>query len=228
MKGNKDLQDIADRSLDSLRDNEFKQRLIAEQKAINNSIKDDAVVKRSKTIRLKAALTFSVCLILALGVLMTTLLLNINKADPPRHYALDDVYIENVQLDEVYNAVKIDFPFEKVTRAAVAKDKKTDDILFYRVDVEDEENFISCKIQFITNKYFTPSETDTDTLINVNGMEIKLSSKVDFLQSDGIYIFDIYAETKIDDVRIVINNYQKMAVEEDSGFEEFVREFFVK
>ncbi len=106
--------------------------------------------------------------------------------------------------------------------SVVAKDKKTNDILYYAIEVEDEDNFMPCNVKFIVSPHFQPIKSETDRIVKIKGLEVKMIQKTIFIQEEAVYSHDIYGEMMIDDIKIIVDRYEKLSENEESDFENFI------
>ncbi len=225
MKKNKQLLDIANKSIDRLNDEDFKDKLLSDDFAKQNKQRNERT-KFSRKLTIKALASFMTCIVIVLTVLLCTMFIKPTEQDSKHYYAYEDIYTQNISVEDVDEAIKFKISYDNVVKSIIAKDKKSDDILYYVLEIEDEENFMSCSVRLIVNSYFQPIKKETDQVVFIDGLEVKIYKKTNFMQDECVYSHEAYAEIKIGDTRVIIDNYEKLSEFEDNDFEDFIEKLF--
>lgn len=224
MKRDKNLQNIADDSMERLRDGELHDRLMAEYDACDARKYNAA--KKKKLAALCSAI--SIVAILAILIPCTVWLFNGKDKKNDVYYGYNDEIGAVASLDDV-NAALTGFSIapDYVTYVSLTKDSKSGDDLYYVVEMQGD-GFATCRIDLVVNPRYDYVELTTEESFEALGLQIDCRRVSVFEEEYGVYTHTVYAETVIGDVRVYFNVYDTFSEDEDDGFEVFLQSVLIR
>lgn len=227
MKRDKKLQMLVEKDLKQLQNNNLEQQILEEHKiavASNNY----AESKKSKllTNKLKFAISSVACALVIIVISISLVLIHFsspNEQIEEKHYAYEDIISQPISSEEINNELQIiSLNSKYIVNAFRAVDSVSGDLLFYSVEWENEEAFISCRIDFVVNSDFKYISKETTSATNISGIEYKVYGRMQHLEEDGIFIHTIYAQSNISNIKIYINEYEEWTISENNNFHNFI------
>lgn len=226
MKRNKDIEKIADKSIENLLSDDFHAKLMNEYDKKSGK-SGDAL----KKVRLKVLFS-SLCIVVILAVIIPCgiWLWNTHGSDDTvseKYYSCDDELSVDAGLDDV-NAVLDGYSIKPdyVTAITFVKDSVSGDGLYYIVEMQN--GFTTCRIDLVVNPYYGYIEKVTDETVRAGDLEIDCRRITNYEEEYAIYTHTVYGETVIGNTRVYFNVYDTFTDGEDDGFEEFVQDIFMK
>lgn len=220
MKKDKELKKIAEKSLSEYENKEF-EIFLSQQAEVLRSGKNEAVVRRSFSLRYIAYLCAVMCLVLGLG-LGIGFAINNNGVDPLNFFGESERVVVDIQLNEINEyTTYIDFVSGSNTKKTI--DSITNEVYNYQVSYDDTNflfdfNFeIFTKSEYVEEKY----QVDYNKTLLIDELNVSLSENFDLI--NGIYFFNGVAKIETDK-EIVCVKYSYMSIDENSKFEEYLRE----
>ncbi|MDE5618553.1 MAG: hypothetical protein K2I79_03615 [Clostridia bacterium] len=228
MKRDKKVLDITQDSLNTLKDEDFKRKLLLEQEALI----DERALKKAKGRRFNFAFNFKAlastitCLAL-ISVIICVGLFVPNKNEQPidkdnNYFDEEKLYeaIEIKELENIFNNHTLSL--DNISAPQVAKQKSTQKVLYYTFDYAND--FVTCSVMVVIEERYEVEERETNDTVIIDNISLGILSNYNI--EDGIYIHNVYGKAVIDGVRVYFNEFSSMSLSEDSGFEQFVAELF--
>lgn len=226
MKRDKNLEKIADKSIENMLSDDFHAKLMNEYD--NKPVKSGDALKKVRLI----AMFSSLCIVVILAVIIPCCiwLWNAQGDDdtvPEKYYSCDDELSVDAVLDDVNAAlagyrIKPDY----VTSITFVKDSVSGDGLYYIVEMQD--GFTTCRIDFVINPNYRYIEETTVETVSAGDLEIDCRKKTNYEEEYAIYTHTVYGETVIGNTRVYFKVYDTFTEGIDDGFEEFVQNIFIK
>lgn len=213
----KKLQKIADKSMESANNIEFKQK-------IENMLEEKNEKKACASKKLIWALS-SVATILVIICLVMAVVLPANKqATETPHYAFEFEKTEEVFVEELNNNLKGFFVNNNIENTYITRiyDDKSKDTLMFVYVYDNLDAFNSINMHIVTNPYYTDrvyANKIFDKSIDYYGNLLEYKEKVE--EIDGIFEYNIEGKLFIKQITIYFK-YQNFAFEEDSGMLEML------
>ncbi len=234
MKKNKDLQKIADESLNEFRNENFKEELFAKRAELYREKSSVQRSAKNKNAALRWAFSAVGTLAIILAVIVPCVLFlspspgDTNTPAPP-HYGWDDELNTASAIDDV-NSVLSGYLLddEYVQAVSLVVDGKTGDELYYDISWENFEELKGCRIIVIINPYYEPFEKSTNSEMTVAELNIKYSMETEYDAEYGVYAFEGWGETEIGGLRVLFRSYSYLSETNDNGFEDFIESVFLK
>lgn len=226
MKRDKNIENIANRNLEGLQNNEFHEKLMSA--CDKRSEKDNIVAKKNKLKALYSAISIVVILAVLIPCGIYLRGKDCVKDDSSENkYCYDDELAVSADLDDV-NAVLSGYLIKPdcITNISLVKDSKSGDELYFIVEMQDK-GFTTCRIDLVVNSDYDYIEKVTDEKVESNGLDIDCRRITNFEAEYGVYTHTVYGETQIGDVKVYFNVYDTFTEGEDDGFVEFVETIFI-
>ena len=227
MKRDKKILDITQDSLNTLKDEDFKRKLLLEQEALI----EERALKKAKSRRFNFAFNFkalaSAITCLALISVIICVGIFVPKTDKPvdddKNYYDEEKLYEDVDVEELGNLFDgYTLCLDNIYYSKVAKLKATQKVLYYTFDYISD--FVSCSIMVVIEEQYEVEEIKTNDVVNIDNIKIDISARYSI--EEGIYLHNVYGKTVVEGVRVYFNEFSSMSLSEDSGFEQFVAELF--
>lgn len=224
---NKDIESIADKSIEHLQNNDFHEKLMSAYDKKSGNIN-----KVGKKFKLKAVCS-AICIVVILAIIIPCGIIFSNKEgienDPIENkYCYEDELAISADLNEV-NSVLLGYRIKPdyITNISLVKDSKSGDELYYIIEMQDE-GFTTCRIDLVVNSDYEYIEKVTDEKVESNGLDIDCRRITNFEAEYGVYTHTVYGETMIQGTRVYFNVYDTFSESADDGFLEFVQNTFIK
>lgn len=251
MRKNKKLQNYANESMQHLRNDDIYNALLQEHRKLKEERQSKKPFYSLK--QFKIACATCACIVVSLVVALCVVFIKPQEApsvndnsqnitnnsqqpdvnNPPLtdipHYEEEDknlTIVSNYNLTEALANTKITVLTDESYIITEAKDGRSGDILFYTIEINNEENMISCQIEIITNAYYEVKEESTNDAGIILGKEFNIKSTYEFYDEEGIYFHTVYAEAEVDGIKIIVREFSSITLSEDSGFQEFIESTF--
>lgn len=246
MRKNKKLQNYANDSMQHLKNDDIYNALLQEHRKLKEERQSKKPFYSLK--QFKTACVSCACIVVSLVVALCVVFIepqetpnkndnnqnitdNLQQQEPETplvpsipHYAIENKVISLVTKDNLNTAlintsiVLIEQNFD----VCEAKDDPTGDILYYIVDINNEEEMYYCQLEIVTNQYYDPKDIETTSTQIISTKEFNIKSQYDYLEEDGLYIHSVIAETEVNGIKIIIREFSSITFSEDSGFQEFI------
>lgn len=224
---NKDIESIADKSIEHLQNNDFHEKLMSAYDTRSGNIN-----KVGKKFKLKAVWS-AICIVVILAIIIPCGIIFSNKESvendsTENKYCYEDELAVSADLDEV-NSVLYGYRIKPdyITNISLVKDSKSGDELYYIIEMQDE-GFTTCRIDLVVNPDYEYIEKVTNERVEANGLNIDCRRISNFEEKYGVYTHTVYGETKIQNLRVYFNVYDTFSEGADDGFIEFVQNTFIK
>ena len=144
------------------------------------------------------------------------------------HYSEENKVLEIATSDKFNTALVESGISVSVGNSAITetKDGPSGDILFYTIEINNEEEMYSCQLEIVTNQYYDSKDIYTTSKQIISGKEFSINSQYDYIEEDGLYIHSVVAETEVDGIKIIVREFSSITFSEDSGFQEFIESTF--
>ncbi len=212
----KKLQKIADKSMESANNNEFKQN-------VKNMLVEKDVRKARINKKLIWALS-SVATILVVICLVIVFVLPVNNNETKvPHYAFEFEKAEKTSVEELNNKI-LGFQFFSLKNSEIKRiyDDVSKDTLMYIYVYDNLDAFNTINMHIITNPYYKDrvyANKIFDKYIDYHGYQIEYKETVE--EIDGIFEYNIEGKLVINQI-IIYFKYQNFAFEENSGLLEML------
>ncbi len=250
MRKNKKLQNYANESMQHLKDDDFYNALLQEHRKLKEERRSKKPFYSLK--QFKIACTTCACIVVSLVVALCVVFIdpqetpnindnnqnitdNLQQQEPEipsvpsiPHYSEENKVLEIATSDK-FNTALVELGISiSVGNSAIteAKDSPTGDVLYYIVEINNEDGMYSCQLEVITNQYYDLKEIEATSTQIILGKEFKINSQYDYIEEDGLYIHSVVAETEVDGVKIIVREFSSITFSEDSGFQEFIESTF--
>ena len=250
MRKNKKLQNYANESMQHLKDDDIYNALLQEHRKLKEERQSKKPFYSLK--QFKIACTTCACIVVSLVVALCVVFIdpqetpNINDnnqnitdnsqqpgIDIPSvpsipHYSEENKVLEIATSDKFNTALVESGISVSVGNSAITetKDGPSGDILFYTIDINNEEEMYYCQLEIVTNQYYDPKDIETTSIQIILGKEFNIKAQYDYIEEDGLYIHSLVAETEVDGVKIIVREFSSITFSEDSGFQEFIESTF--
>lgn len=226
MKRDKDLQNIADESIERLQNKDFHDRLMEERDAFK--ARKNNVDKRIKLTAICSVVALIVILVVAIPCAIWLWNGSGDDGDTDKYYNNSDDNSENPDLDKI-NAILsgYDIKSDCDIEVSLTKDNESGEDLYYTVEMGDRE-ILFCRIDIVVDPDYEYFEIPTDESIEAAGLKMDCYRESVYDDEHGYYTHTVYAETVIGDVRIYFNVYAVITEDEDDGFAAFLESVLIK
>lgn len=250
MRKNKKLQNYANESMQHLRNDDIYNALLQEHRKLKEERQSKKPFYSLK--QFKIACTTCACIVVSLVVALCVVFIdpkespNINDNNqnitdnsqhpgidtPPEpeipHYAVENKVISLVAKDKLNTALLNTSIVlaEQNYEVCEVKDDPTGDILYYIVEINNEDEMYYCQLEIITNQYYDFKDIYTTSKQTICDKEFSINSQYDYIEEDGLYIHSVVAETEVDGIKIIVREFSSITFSEDNGFQEFIESTF--
>ena len=250
MRKNKKLQNYANESMQHLKDDDIYNALLQEHRKLKEERQSKKPFYSLK--QFKIACTTCACIVVSLVVALCVVFIdpqetpNINdnnqnitdnsqqpgidipSAPSIPHYSEENKVLEIATSDKFNTALVESGISVSVGNSAITeiKDGPSGDILFYTIDINNEEEMYSCQLEIVTNQYYDPKDIETTSIQIILGKEFNIKAQYDYIEEDGLYVHSVVAETEVDGIKIIVRDFSSITFSEDSGFQEFIESTF--
>ena len=250
MRKNKKLQNYANESMQHLRNDDIYNALLQEHRKLKEERQSKKPFYSLK--QFKVACTTCACVVVSLAIALCVVFIkpqeipNINddnqtitnnsqqpSIDIPSvpsipHYSEENKVSSAITSGDLNMALMNSEIYISVGNYIITetKDGPSGDILFYTIDINNEEEMYSCQIEIVTNQYYDPKDIEATSTQIILGKEFNIKVQYDYIEEDGIYIHSVVAETEVDGIKIIVREFSSITFSEDSGFQEFIESTF--
>ena len=250
MRKNKKLQNYANESMQHLKDDDIYNALLQEHRKLKEERQSKKPFYSLK--QFKIACTTCACIVVSLVVALCVVFIdpqetpnindnnqnitdNLQQQEPEipsvpsiPHYSEENKVLEIATSDKFNTALVESGISVSVGNSAITetKDGPSGDILFYTIDINNEEEMYSCQLEIVTNQYYDSKDIYTTSKQIISGKEFSINSQYDYIEEDGLYIHSVVAETEVDCIKIIVREFSSITFSEDSGFQEFIESTF--
>lgn len=250
MRKNKKLQNYANESMQHLKDDDIYNALLQEHRKLKEERQSKKPFYSLK--QFKIACTTCACIVVSLVVALCVVFIdpqetpnindnnqnitdNLQQQEPEipsvpsiPHYSEENKVLEIATSDKFNTALVESGISVSVGNSAITetKDGPSGDILFYTIDINNEEEMYSCQLEIVTNQYYDSKDIYTTSKQIISGKEFSINSQYDYIEEDGLYIHSVVAETEVDGIKIIVREFSSITFSEDSGFQEFIESTF--